>query len=318
MKTFFDLVPDEVLKALDRLGYETTGEYLQLNSYENRVFEVTLENREKVVVKFYRPNRWSLEALEEEHSFLLELEQAGFPVVSPFKQKDHDSTLSKYKEMYYCVFPKARGRLPQEMLTEDLTKVGKSLALLHNVGLQKPSKHRQFWTADGVGKIALESLIPILPNTVQQNYVNAAEHILGALKALEKKAKLQRIHGDCHRGNLLQTDEPGKPKQFFFMDFDDFGMGSVVQDFWMLCAGDEDEASQSLEALLEGYLTLRSFNEAELELMEPLRGLRIIHYAAWIHKRWDDPSFPKLFPQFGSEAYWFEELRQLDSIADAL
>lgn len=316
MKTFFDLVPEEVLKALDRLGYETTGEYLQLNSYENRVFEVTLETKEKVVVKFYRPQRWSLEALKEEHSFLQELEQVGFPVVSPFQIANE--TLFTHHDMYYCVFPRARGRLPQEMLEDDLKMVGKSLAHLHNVGLQKQSQHRPAWTADHIGYPALKNILPMVTPHLQTNYQEAAEYILNTLKNLEATAKLQRIHGDCHRGNLLQTDDPGKPRQFFFMDFDDYGMGSVVQDFWMLCAGDADEANLALDNLLDGYLTLREFNHSELEMMEPLRGLRIIHYANWIHRRWEDPSFPKLFPQFGSESYWYDELRQLDDIANTL
>jgi Ser/Thr protein kinase RdoA (MazF antagonist) len=130
--------------------------------------------------------------------------------------------------------------------------------------------------------------------------------------------KFQRIHGDCHRGNLLQTDVPGQPKEFFLLDFDDFGMGPVVQDFWMLCLGDEEEAEKHLAALLRGYRELRDFDDDELKLLEPLRGLRIIHYAAWIARRWEDPSFPRLFPQFGTESYWLDELQSLEPIADNL
>lgn len=317
MKSFFELTPDEVFQALDKEKLFSTGEYFQLNSYENRVFQVALESGEKVVAKFYRPGRWSEEAILEEHEFLEDLRLEGFPVVSPIPLKNSGGTLSVHRGIYFAVFPKALGRLPQEILPKDFPQLGKSLAHLHNVGLKKPSSKRPAWSSRR-GWEALEILRPLLPPHLLKPYEEAATAILRRLEALEPQAKFQRIHGDCHRGNLLQTDEPGKPRQFFFMDFDDFGMGSVAQDFWMLCTGDQDEASEALDSLLEGYTSLRAFNEDELEMMEPLRGLRILHYAAWIFRRWDDPSFPQIFPQFGSEAYWGEELQQLDAIASEM
>lgn len=318
MKSFFELTPDEVFFALDKEQLVSTGEYFQLNSYENRVFQVALESGEKVVAKFYRPGRWSKEAILEEHDFLEDLRLEGFPVVSPLILKNSESTLSQHRGVYFAVFPKALGRLPQEILPKDFPQLGKALAHLHNVGLKKTSTKRPAWNVKDRGWEALNTLLPIIPLHLAKPYESAATTILERLEDLEPHAKFQRIHGDCHRGNLLQTDYPGKPSQFFFMDFDDFGMGSVVQDFWMLCTGDADEATEALDLLLEGYTSLRSFNEAELEMMEPLRGLRILHYAAWIFKRWEDPSFPQIFPQFGSEAYWSEELQQLDAIAQEI
>lgn len=318
MKSFFDLTPDQVFNALEQEHLIPTGEYFQLNSYENRVFQVTLESEERVVAKFYRPGRWSLNAILEEHEFLEDLRKEEFPVVSPLRLHHSKETISEYKGMYFSVFPKAMGRLPQEILHKDFLGLGKSLAHLHNVGLKRSSVHRPAWSAKDRGWEPLKELLPMIPPHLSKDYEAAAREILTTLEELEKQAHFQRIHGDCHRGNLLQTDVPGKPSQFFFMDFDDFGMGSVVQDFWMLCTGDADEASEALDLLLEGYLSLRSFNENELEMMEPLRGLRIIHYAAWIHRRWSDPSFPQIFPQFGSESYWLDELKQLDAIADSI
>lgn len=313
MKSFFDLTPDHVFSALEQENMIPTGEYLQLNSYENRVFQITLESGERVVTKFYRPERWAEAAILEEHEFLEDLKIEGFPVVSPLDLRS--GTLSKYSGMYFSVFPKAMGRLPQEILPHDFPGLGKSLAHLHNVGLKKTFKHRPAWSAKDKGYEALNQLLPNIPSHLAHRYQDAAECILEELEELESGARFQRIHGDCHRGNLLQTDIPGKPSQFFFMDFDDSGMGSVVQDFWMLCSGDPEEAGASLDLLLEGYTSLRDFNEDELALMEPLRGLRIIHYAAWILKRWSDPSFPQIFPLFGSETYWLDELKQLDAIA---
>ncbi|NCN95107.1 MAG: serine/threonine protein kinase [Bdellovibrionales bacterium] len=318
MKSFFDLTPNEVFAAMEQEGLKPTGEYFQLNSYENRVFQVTLEDDSKVVAKFYRPGRWELPAIIEEHEFLEDLRLEGFPVVSPLVLSYSKKTLSSYKDMFFAVFPKAMGRLPQEILLKDFSQLGKSLALLHNVGLKGKSLHRPAWSAADKGWPAQDILLPLLPSHLFDRYEEATSHILETLEDLEASAKFQRIHGDMHRANLLQTDVAGKPNQFFFMDFDDFGMGSVVQDFWMICTGDEDEANESLDLLLEGYNTLRSFNEEELALMEPLRGLRIIHYAAWIHQRWSDPSFPQIFPQFGSESYWTEELKQLEDIASGL
>jgi Ser/Thr protein kinase RdoA (MazF antagonist) len=318
MKSFFDLTPDQVFLALEQERLIPTGEYFQLNSYENRVFQVTLEGAEKVVVKFYRPGRWSKAAIQEEHEFLEDLRQEAFPVVSPLRLDSSGHTISAFKGMFFSVFPKAMGRLPQEILEPDFPALGKSIAHLHNVGLKRITRHRPAWSAKDKGWEALDLLLPQIPPHLAGRYEEAAQALLVRLEELESEAQFQRIHGDLHRGNLLQTDVPGKPRQFFFMDFDDCGMGSVVQDFWMLCTGDADEAARALDLLLEGYTSLRSFNENELELMEPLRGLRIIYYAAWILRRWSDPSFPQIFPQFGSEGYWLDEINQLSTIADGL
>jgi Ser/Thr protein kinase RdoA (MazF antagonist) len=168
------------------------------------------------------------------------------------------------------------------------------------------------------GGPALEIVEALVTPILRDRYLTAAETILGYLDDELDTSKFQRIHGDCHRGNVLQTDDPGKPKEFFLIDFDDFGMGPVVQDFWMLFRHDADDFQDELDAFLSGYCELRDLDEDELRFMEPLRGMRIIHYAAWIARRWGDPSFPHLFPQFGSEAYWLDEVQALEKVAARL
>ena len=159
---------------------------------------------------------------------------------------------------------------------------------------------------------------PLLTPMFRERYLDAANAILGYLHEELDPRRFQRIHGDCHRGNVLQTDEPGQPKEFLLIDFDDFGMGSVVQDFWMLFRRDDEDFKDEISAFLAGYTELRDFREDELRFMEPLRGMRIIHYAAWIARRWSDPSFPQLFPQFGTDSYWLDEVQALEQVMHRL
>lgn len=316
---FYQLTPDFVLDAVETFMGRTTGEYLQLNSYENRVFSVRLEEPPgtQIIVKFYRPGRWSEKAILEEHRFLEELEAQGVAVVAPLKQKN-GTTLSMHEGLWSAVFPKAKGRMPQEFSNEDLTRLGRVLARLHNVGLSRPSQERPILDVENYALPALKVVEPLLTPMIADRYMTAAHTILEYLDEELDRRTFQRIHGDCHRGNVLQTDEPGKPKEFFLIDFDDFGMGPVAQDFWMLFRRDDEEFKDEIDAFLTGYTELRDFDETQLRFMEPLRGMRIIHYAAWIARRWSDPSFPQIFPQFGSDAYWFDEVQALEQVAQRL
>jgi Ser/Thr protein kinase RdoA (MazF antagonist) len=310
---FYELTPDVILEAVESAGYRATGEYLQLNSYENRVFSLKLEEEPfDLIAKFYRPGRWSRAAIEEEHAFLQELKATGIPAVAPFPH------LFETRDILTTFFPKARGRIPPDLPEEELEKIGRLLARVHNVGAQSRCEHRHAFDPNSMGKVALDVVRPLVSPSLVDRYLDASEDILEFLDDRLDRKKFQRIHGDCHRGNLLQTDLPGQSKEYFLLDFDDFGMGPIAQDFWMLCMGDEDEAEKQLGAMLKGYRELREFDDRDLELLEPLRGLRIIHYAAWIARRWSDPSFPQLFPQFASESYWLDELQSLESIASSL
>ncbi|MGE4130178.1 MAG: serine/threonine protein kinase [Bdellovibrionales bacterium] len=315
---FHQLTPDFVLNAVESAGWPLTGEFFQLNSYENRVFSLRVEGADKtqVIAKFYRPERWSDAAIREEHEFLAELTAAGVSVVAPLKQKNGD-TLSLHDGLWCAVFPKARGRMPQEFQTEDLTQLGRVIARLHNVGAQKASRHRPIIDGEHMGLAALDVIEPLVPHSIASRYFAAADEILSYLSEHLRPESYIRIHGDCHRGNVLQTDEAGAKREYLLIDFDDFGMGHVAQDLWMLFRQDED-VDDEIDAFLQGYIELRDFQESDLELMAPLRGLRILHYAAWIARRWADPSFPQLFPQFGSESYWFEEMQALERIAHGI
>lgn len=315
---FYQLTPDFVLDAVERCGYRTTGEYLQLNSYENRVYSIRVEDAAtSVIAKFYRPGRWSESAIREEHEFLADLHAQGVAVIAPERQNNGD-TLSVHGGLWCALFPKARARMPQEFTGDDLTRLGRVLARLHNVGAERPSRARPILDPEHMGYPALDILEPLINPDMRERYLDAAEGILSFLESELEPERFQRIHGDCHRGNVLQTDEAGKAREFFLIDFDDFGMGPVAQDLWMLFRHDEDDVFDEIDAFLAGYTELRDFDEDELRLMEPLRGLRIVHYAAWIARRWTDPSFPQLFPSFGTDAYWFEELQALEKVLHRL
>ncbi len=312
-KNFYELTPDQVLLGVESLGFSTTGEFTQLNSYENRVFEVRLEennlNCEKVIAKFYRPVRWSLDAVNDEHQFLADLDAEGVEVVSPYKIKD--KTIFSHQDIYFSLFPKFYGRMPQELLKGDFQKIGRTLALIHNVGSRKKAKFRPSMTAQTYGRDSLKILKNAVAMEMWTRYEKAANQIIDYLDDNLSPEKFIRIHGDCHRGNLLNDR-----KSFFFVDFDDHCNGPEAQDFWMLLS--KDELNQELDEMLDGYTEIRDFDESQINLFEPLRGLRIIHYAKWIAARWSDPSFPRLFPDFETYSYWAQETEQLEKIAWSL
>lgn len=309
---FYDLTPEIVLSSLEKGGFEPTGSILQLNSYENRVFEIELEGKQKVIAKFYRPGRWSRDTILEEHEFLREIESAGIHT-APALKLPNGSTLMDADGIFWSVFPKIQGRLIQEILPRDLERIGRSLAHIHNIGAQKPAKYRVTLDVPSYGEPSLDLLANWVAPEIWNRYSEAANTLLDRLDDLLEDTTYIRIHGDCHRGNLLDSGT-----ELFFVDFDDFCNGPVAQDLWMLTAGDLDEQKVNLEAILKGYEELREFDHNEIELFEPLRGLRLLHYSAWIARRWEDPSFPKLFPNFNTYNYWSEELEALEKIVWAL
>lgn len=309
--SFAHLTPEHLMSVLESVGLFPTGEYSQLNSYENRVFDVRLEktplsswDQQRVIVKAYRPGRWSEAALREEHEFMQELEQEGLPTAPPLRLFDGD-TLHLHQGFYFALFPRVMGRMPQEFLEGDLRAVGRSLARLHNVGARHESQHRPTYHPDVLGDSILDTLQQWAPPEIWTQYLELAEYIFEELAETLDLDKFQRIHGDCHRGNLLQ-DSSGL---FFFVDFDDFGPGPVEQDFWMLLSSEGNR--QELDEILEGYETLRHAPEVETRTLRLLRAFRILRYAAWIGARWSDPSFPRIFPEFNTYNYWAEELQTL-------
>lgn len=312
LKNFYSLSPDSVLNTIESHNYETTGELLQLNSYENRVFDIRLEPQGNIIAKFYRPLRWNKNTLYEEHQFVHELIKQGVPCVGAYNLNGYVHQNNEH--IFYSLYPKKIGRMPQELLPGQLKSVGKWLAQLHNVGAQKSFKYRA--TMAGEDYIPFDSLY-VLERFVQpefwNRYVEAAETIMDFLEDSLNPDTFVRIHGDCHKGNLLHDGET-----FFFVDFDDCINGPAVQDFWMLLSSAGQDGDDELYELLEGYSELRDFDESQIELIPALRGLRIFSYAAWIANRWDDPVFPKLFPDFKTYNYWADEIERLESIAWSL
>jgi Ser/Thr protein kinase RdoA (MazF antagonist) len=318
---FDSLQPDLILAAVEKAGYLPTGEYSQLNSYENRVFDIRLEisprapqHVDRVIAKFYRPHRWSRAAIQDEHDFLNDLALEGIPAIAPLPGPD-GKTILQHQEFMIAIFPRVLGRMPQEFLPGELKQVGRTLARIHNVGARHPARHRLTLGAQSFGWDVLPRLAPYVYPELWNRYQDAAEVILQCLDDELEPRDFIRIHGDCHKGNLLHTGN-----EFFFVDFDDFCNGPVVQDFWMLLSGaieSDVEAGLEQEQICLGYEELRDLPD-QWHLFEPLRGLRIIFYAAWIAHRWNDPFFKQIFPNFETYNYWADEVRRLEAIANAL
>lgn len=314
---FFELTPDKVLEAVEAAGLLCTGRCMALNSFENRVYDVELETDEppanpsanRRVVKFYRPGRWSETQILEEHQFIADLVAAEIPAIAPIEFPD-GGTLRQApgSGIWYAIFPKVGGRAPDELSDEQLRWVGRLLGRIHNVGVQREAPHRIRLDPESYGLANLEFLLSgnWLPLEIRGRYERAVREICEVVKPWFAELKPQRIHGDCHLGNLLWNRSP------FFLDFDDMVRGPAVQDIWLLIPGGDEEGRRQLNVLLEGYEEMRDFDYFTLKLIEPLRALRFVHYAAWIARRWDDPAFPQAFPQFGTHRYWNDQTEDLE------
>ena len=309
---YAELTPDRVMDALTDLGLWPDGRLLALSSYENRVYRAHLDEpvqgASAVVLKFYRPGRWSRAQIQEEHDFAAELVAAEVPVVAPMALSGQ--TLHHTPGFDFSVSPLRGGRPPELDDFEVLEWIGRFLARIHTVGAAKLFAHRP--TLD-VQTFALEpaqwlQTHQMIPLEVEREWRDALVPALALIEAAfaqgAAERKLLRLHGDCHPGNILWTpaELPGGGPHF--VDLDDARMGPAVQDLWMLLSGDRRQRTQQLSALLDGYEQVRDFDRAELNLIEPLRTLRLIHYSAWLARRWEDPIFPINFPWFGTPDYW--------------
>lgn len=316
VNNFFGLEPDSILLSAELAGFRPTGRLTQLNSYENRVFEIELESEtdsenqraSKIIAKFYRPGRWSLPCVLEEHQFLDDLITEGMPAVSPLQLADQQ-TVFEFQGLLASFFPKQMGKMPDELLDDHFVQIGRRLALLHNIGSGHDFMERPIL---GEEPEDLYQTLDLLKNWVgpelSHRYFEAAENIIHSWYEIADDIPYIRIHGDCHRGNLLLSPN----QEFFFVDFDDCLMGPEIQDFWMLTSDDD---GKQMQLLAKGYSELRRFPSEQIELIPYLRAIRIINYAAWIAKRWQDPSFPKIFPDFGTYNYWAEETEALEKIS---
>ncbi|MEW6055073.1 MAG: serine/threonine protein kinase [Bdellovibrionota bacterium] len=314
MEHFFTLTPERMLDSVERAlrsnqtGVRATGRCLALNSMENRVYEIELDNETSVVTKFYRPGRWTKEAILDEHQFIRQLAEAEVPAVTPLILAN-DTTLEQSEDgIYFAVFPKVRGRILQELDDLQLAQMGRLLGRLHNVGEKQAAPHRVTLSIETYGKQSLNFIenSGLLHPNFKSRYLEVVQALLAEIEPLLAGVRAFRVHGDCHLGNVLW--QPNGP---FFIDFDDMVVAPAVQDIWMAVRGRGSEADRQRDVLLAGYEQMRAFDRGTLVLVEPLRSLRMIHYAAWIARRWDDPTFKNAFPDFGTTKYWQEEIVDL-------
>lgn len=306
---FSDLSPDLILDAVDYIGLPTDGHLLALNSYENRVYQVGIEDADPVIAKFYRPGRWSDAAILEEHGFTLELADREIPAVPPFEIAGR--TMHEHGGYRFSLTPRRGGRTPELEDARVLETIGRFIGRIHGVGAVRPFSHRPTLDIEGFGTRPRDFLLAggWIPADLLPAYESVVrEALTGVRHCFERAGDVAhiRLHGDCHRGNLLWTDAGPH-----FVDFDDARMGPAVQDLWMLLSGDRAEMSVQLADVLAGYEDFRDFDHRELHLIEALRTLRQIHYAAWLARRWRDPAFPAAFPWFGTQHYWQDHILAL-------
>ncbi|BAZ95331.1 serine/threonine protein kinase [Thiohalobacter thiocyanaticus] len=314
---YAELGPATVLDAVDAQGFRTSGHLLALNSYENRVYQIGLEDAGFLVAKFYRPRRWSDAAIREEHAFCQELVEAEIPVVAPLAD-DKGETLFSFAGFRYALYPRRGGRWPDLDDPENLEWLGRYLARVHNVGQTRPFAHRPRLDVQSFGVESYQYILEggFIPPHLDVAYRSLVEDLLQQIEAAYAAAgriETLRLHGDFHPGNILWT-EAGP----HFVDLDDCRTGPAVQDIWMLLSGERSEMALALSELIEGYELFREFNRRELALIEPLRTLRMIHYAAWLARRWDDPAFHQAFPWFNTDRYWEEHILGLREQAAAM
>ena len=306
---FARLSPDEVLAAAERLGIECDGRLFALNSYENRVYQIGSASHGTLVLKFYRPGRWSDAQILEEHAFTEELAAADLPVAAP--QRFEDATLHRHEGLRYAVFPRLAARAVEIDAQDSLQLIGRTLGRMHAIGAKAPFRHRVTLSSERLGWQARDALLssPLLEQTMADKYAEASAALLEAVdEAIERIGPVGRIrlHGDCHLGNILWREQGP-----VFVDLDDCMMGPRIQDLWMFLSGTPDEREGQWNELASGYRQFHVIDEWERDLVEPLRALRMVHHAAWIAARWEDPAFPRAFPWFTSPRFWQEHLSDL-------
>lgn len=306
---FETLTPDFIMDAVESMGFLCDGRLFPLNSYENRVYQVGIEDEQPLIAKFYRPSRWSNEQILEEHQFCFELAEQELPVVAPMILADSTS-LFEYKAFRFALFPRKGGHAPEFDNLDNLLILGRLLGRIHLIGASRPFQHRP--TLDSVSfghqsaEFISEHFIPMelktAYDTLSKDLLQAVDEVIQASEGVRHI----RLHGDCHSGNILWRDD--NPH---FVDFDDTRMAPAVQDVWMFLSGDRMRQTAQLSEIVEGYSEFYDFNPRELQLVEALRTLRMMHYSAWLARRWGDPAFPMNFPWFNSVRYWSEHILEL-------
>ncbi|MDP8298521.1 MAG: serine/threonine protein kinase [Candidatus Tantalella remota] len=294
--------------AEEELGTRMTGLCRPYKSYINRIFELASEDGAGVVIKFYRPSRWSKEALQDEHDFLLELEQDEIPVIAPLLLKD-SKTIGKAGDIMFAVFPKKSGRNCDEFSEEQWLELGRLMARVHNVGAKRTPKDRITLTPNSVTRDHIDFIKNrgLVPSGFSGQFTDITEELLGLIGPLFEGKPLIRIHGDCYSANIIYRSD----ESFYIIDFDDMAMGTPIHDVWMLLPGYLKDSRHELNLFIEGYETFRDFDRTSLKLIEPLRAMRYIHFTAWCAHQVADGGFSALAPGWGTNDYWQTEINDL-------
>jgi Ser/Thr protein kinase RdoA (MazF antagonist) len=305
---FFSLTPESVLDAVEEQGRPTTGLCYALNSLENRVYEVETEDGGRLVGKFYRPDRWSEETILDEHRLLVALERAEIPVCVPLAFEDGTTLHRTGAGIHFAIFPRTGGRAVEELDLDQYEQLGRLIGRIHNVSASLGLEHRPTISPHTYGRLCLETVLELatMADGTRARYVDAVERLVSIGEELFAGVETFVVHGDCHRGNLLAGRQG-----WFFLDFDDSGVGPAAQDLWLLLPARVRDCRDELEHMLKGYEQFREFDRSTLRLVEVLRGLRYVRYAAWVAARREDPAFQRAFPQWGTDSYWEAQVADL-------
>lgn len=302
------LNPDTIIDAFESLGYFSDLRILALNSYENRVYQVGVEDADPIIMKFYRPNRWTDAQIKEEHHFSLGLHEQEIPIIPPVVI--NGETLFEYKGYRFSLYPRQGGHAPELEDVNCVYNLGQHIGRMHAWGQSQLFEYRpdinvKSYAIDSREYILISKMLPLY---LEESYASVTSHLIDKVQKQVDAVDFtrKRLHGDCHPGNILM-----RPDSLYIVDLDDACNGPAIQDIWMLISGDRENKRKQLQGFLDGYRLFCDFDRKELSLIEPLRTLRMIHYAGWLAKRWNDPSFPMFFPWFNTERYWSDHILSL-------
>lgn len=312
---YAQLDPNVILDAIESTGFLCTGSLFALNSYENRVYQIGIEEAQPLIAKFYRPHRWSSEAILEEHQFSLELTQHEIPVIAPLII--NDNTLHHHGDFSFALFSRRGGRPLELDNIQQLEWMGRFIGRLHGVSARQSFQHRMELNTQSYGFEPYKLLLKqnFIPEYLKHNFCRTVETLLQKIEQIFKAVGHNqiRLHGDCHAGNVLWSESGPH-----IVDLDDCLKGPAIQDIWMLLSGEPEQMEVQLEKILQGYNEFHDFNPRERYLIEPLRTLRMLHYSGWLAKRWADPTFPLSFPWFNTPVYWQNQLASLNEQIELL
>ena len=315
VQVFAELSPDKVIDAVESTGVLSDLRVFALNSYENRVYQIGIEEGEPIIAKFYRPERWSNEQIQEEHDFSQQLVEADIPVIPPIPDAD-GNTLRNYDGFRFSLYKRRGGYAPALDDMDSLYQLGQLLGRIHLVGASQDFRHRPSLDIDSFGRESADFVLQeMMPKDLKPAYQPLAEQLLDNIQAVFDRISYTpiRVHGDCHVGNILCRDG-----EHHFVDLDDSRMAAAMQDIWMFVTGDKFEQAKGLAELVDGYDEFYQFEPKQIALLEPLRTLRLMHHAAWLGRRWQDPAFPMAFPWFNTANYWSSHILELKEQLSAL